>query len=1059
MRNRLIIAAVALNFSAQAQTFSTRAYSEDNGLQQKFIFSIDQDQNGVLYLGTESGIISYNGDYFSQAASVSGLAEKQVAAVLTDSNGVIWAGHFQSGVSCITHGVSSIVDSSDHVRGRINSLSEDAAGNVWGISQGRGLFRIDPFTRHITLAEGGALTQGKVLALHNHLYVASESGLRIYEPQADGSVHLQYVLSETQNVNITALCRGNLFGAEVLFVAGDGAGIFYYVINGNQLEYRGKTGSQDVPENIAVSAMVCDENNTLWIGSMGDGLFTVKFGPTLLPEYTERLNESNGLIDNNVQSLLIDLESNLWIGTFGSGLVQIPNSVFRYFTITNGLARSEVNCVVKDAYGTLWIGTNSGLTEFTPGVKTVHYDSRTGFADVEVTAVVFDTSGTMWIGTAADGIFVRDPLTQIFVNISKRFGLESQTVSGIVVSPNGLIYAGTSDGLYVFSSRNSAPAYFTTLDGLAHNNITQMHADAGGNVWFASKGSPPYMMHDGKINVVNDITNMQSYVINAMCEDNSGKRWVSTDGDGVFSFTTSAAGESRRIESYSMNEGLRSDHCIGVTTDDSGMLWVVHKGGVSVKFPDDSFFYSFGGIDNNLFDAMNGSIYADGSGTIYFCSDKGLIEVKPITREYLRRDPKISLAALFIDGTERTPSDRIELSPGSYNMTFEFNSILLGSNRHGPFFYRIIGADTVWRSALGRNIVIPQLSSGNYVLQVLPSRFAAVEGGTPLSIRISIDYPFWQKTWFIVAMILIVPLIIYGIIRMRTKSLMRLNHRLHILVQEKTFLLQTEKESVARINVELEEKRKDMTDSIHYAKRIQLAILPDLDMLKRNLADSFVYYEPRDIVSGDFYWFAEHGDLFFIAVADCTGHGVPGAFMSMIGSTLINKVVFDLGYSRPSEIMKSLNSEIKLSLHQQESMDSSHDGMDVAFCVIDKKERVLRFAGAGRPLLHMHNGTLYVHKTNKGGLGGVYNHLTPEFEEVIIPLVEGDSFYIYTDGFTDQFGGAHERKYSSPAFRGLVSGISNLPMKDQEKHIREAFTFWKGSGEQCDDVLVVGFRV
>lgn len=1046
-------------FRAAAQTFSSRVYSEDNGLLQKFIFSIAQDSNGVLLLGTESGVISYNGDFFAPTAPSNGLAEQQVASLFLDSRGMIWAGHFQSGISSITHNMASVVDSSESMRGRINSLCEDESGNIWGITTGRGLFSIDRATRKTVIAEGGGLTDGKVLFTGNKLLVGSETGVRVYKIDEDRSVQLQYVLPETQNMNITALSTGTLFGNPMLFAASDGNGVFYYSLNEEEPEFRGKLAASEIPVTVTFSALECDRYNTLWIGTLGDGLISVRFGPTLLPDYVERLNETTGLIDNNVQSLLIDRENNLWIGTFGSGLVQLPYSVFRYYTTANGLIRSEVNCVAKDNRGVLWIGTDAGLTEFSPGEKATHYDAHNGFADVQVTALAFDTAGRLWIGTKENGVYAMEGATHQFKSISDRFELESRSISGIAVPENGLVYVGTTDGLYVFNTINTAPAYFTTLDGLAHNNITQLHADSASNVWFASKGSPPYVMNNGHVTVINDIMNLQSYVINAICEDRDGKRWVTTDGDGVFSFSLGKGGGGRMMETYAMNNGLRSDHCIAAATDDFGMLWVIHKSGVSLKFPDDSFFYSFGAIDNKLFDAMNGTIYSDGTGTVYFCSESGLIEVRPVTREYLRRDPQISLAGLFIDGSQRTLTRNIELGPGSYNLTFEFNTILLGATRSGPFFYRIIGADTIWRSASGRNIVIPQLSSGEYVLQVLPSRHAMMKGSVPLAIRIFIDHPFWQKTWFIIAMILLIPLLIYGIIRMRTLSLVRMNERLHVLVTEKTFLLEAEKESVARINVELQQKTKDITDSIQYAKRIQMAILPDVEMFRQNVGEGFVFYQPRDIVSGDFYWFAERDDLFFIAAADCTGHGVPGAFMSMISSTLINKVVFDLGHSLPSEILKHLNSEIKASLHQQDSIDSSHDGMDIAICVIDKANGLLRFSGAGRPLLHMHNGELSVYKTNRGGLGGVYNNLVQVFDEVTLSMQPGDCFYMYSDGFTDQFGGAHEHKFSSRALRGLVSGIASLPMNEQEKHITEAFNTWKGKEEQCDDVLVIGFRI
>jgi ligand-binding sensor domain-containing protein/serine phosphatase RsbU (regulator of sigma subunit) len=1034
-------------------------YSEDKGLQQKFIFSIDQDTNGVLVLGTESGVIAYNGEYFAPAAPVSSLAEQQVASVLSTERGSLWAGHFQSGITCISRNMAGVVDSSEHVRGRIHAMDEDEQGIVWGIADGHGLFRIDPVSRKAHSVPGGESGTGRVVCYGKQLLVASEAGVRVYEVGADLSVQLLFVLPETQNKNVTGICVGKVFQQNVVFAAVEGDGVYYYTSAAKSFECKGKIANELLPADVLISAMTCDQYNSLWIGSMGYGLYKFGFGPTLLPVSSEVFNEASGLIDNNVQSLLVDDENNLWVGTFGSGLVEIPYSVFRFYTTNNGLARPEVNCIVRGDNDVMWVGTDAGLTKFRPGEKAEHYDHRNGFIDEKVTCLAADTAGFIWIGTSGDGIYTLDPSSMTFRNVSSRFHLRSANITALVALQNGEVYAGTTDGLYVFRNHTAPPDYYTTLNGLAHNNIRQLHADQAGNVWFASEGSPPYVMRNGKVTVVNDITNLQSYVINSVSEDNAGEHWVSTDGDGVFSFTLGAGGGSQVRENYSMKEGLRSDHCIAASADESGLLWVVHKSGVSMKFSGDSFFYSFTANDNKLFDNMNPCVYQDRNGSVFFCSADGLIEVTPASKEYLRRDPHISLANLFIDGSERFPTQSIELGPGSYNLTFEFNKILFGSNVSEPFYYRILGADTIWRSASGRSIVIPQLSSGIYVLQVLSSRRAVLNGNDPLSVRISIDYPFWQKTWFIVAMILFVPLVIYGIIRMRTLSLVRMNERLHVLVREKTFLLENEKESVARINVELRQKSKDITDSIRYAKRIQMAILPDLEIFRRNFPDSFIFYQPRDIVSGDFYWFAERDDLFFIAIADCTGHGVPGAFMSMISSTLINKVVFDHGYTRPSAILQTLNNEIKSSLHQQESSDSSHDGLDIALCVIDRKNNVLRFAGAGRPLLLVRNGAISIHKSNKGGLGGVYSRTSPVFEEFVIDMQPGDCFYMYSDGYTDQFGGARQNKFSSPNLRGLLQMIAPLPMEEQGKNVREAFNTWKGNEEQCDDVLVAGFKV
>ncbi|HTF05214.1 MAG TPA: SpoIIE family protein phosphatase, partial [Bacteroidia bacterium] len=980
-------------------------------------------------------------------------------------------GHFQEGVSCIAEGVASVVDSSDQMTGRVNTLAESTDGDIWGIADGKGIFRIDHGTRKLEFSAGGQLTTGRLLFdSQNRLLVGCENGLRVYELQKDKTVLLKYVLPETQGRNITAVCKGFVHGQEVLFVGAQGDGVYYYSVNEKAIQFIGYLKTELRCTDLAISSLACDQTNSLWMGTVGEGLRKITFDVTLFPERIDQFTQTSGLADDNIHSLLVDFENNVWIGTFGHGLVEIPYSVFHFYTQASGLIRPEVNCIVNDRMGALWLGTDAGVTRFHPHISRVgndasktpakHFDSRNGFANTKVTALLRDTSGMIWLGTDGNGLFRVNPRTEQFENMSARHQLTSVHINTLALTDEGKVLIGTTDGLYIFDGKKNTFAYLTTLDGLVHNNIHHLFTDHANNIWFSSEGSPPYIMHGEQFTLFQEIDRLKGFMINGVCEDNLGTRWIATEGDGIFSYNSLGADHNvAAFSQYTSGQGLKSDHCIAAIAENDGTLWVIHKSGLSMKFAGDSVFHTFSGSDNELFTALNPYAYKDEQGIIYLCSADGLVEISTQKKDYLRRDPKISLARIFINGRERQVSRSIHLSPGSYNLSFEFNTILFRASTVKPFYYRILGADSVWRISNGRNIIIPQLSSGDYVLQVAPSKRAAVQGTDQLAIRIYVDYPFWQKTWFIVLMIFLIPLVVFGIIRLRTLSLVNMNKRLQVLVKEKTFLLEAEKESVARINVELENKSKDITASIKYAKRIQLAILPDFPILKRNFPESFVFYEPRDIVSGDFYWFAERDDLFFVAVIDCTGHGVPGAFMSMISSTLINKVVFDLGITRPSEILNILNAEIKSSLHQHESSESSHDGMDIALCLIDKQKNTLHFSGAGRPLLLVRNGEVNVYKTNKGGLGGVYNHRQPVFEEVEIDLRKGDCFYMYTDGFSDQFGDHGGAKFSSPQFRRLVQTIADFPIEQQEEKIRETFYAWKGDEEQCDDVLVLGMRV
>jgi serine phosphatase RsbU (regulator of sigma subunit)/Tfp pilus assembly protein PilF len=260
-----------------------------------------------------------------------------------------------------------------------------------------------------------------------------------------------------------------------------------------------------------------------------------------------------------------------------------------------------------------------------------------------------------------------------------------------------------------------------------------------------------------------------------------------------------------------------------------------------------------------------------------------------------------------------------------------------------------------------------------------------------------------------------------------------------------------------RINRELEEKRREIQDSINYAKHIQRAILPRPQDILASL-QCFGLYKPRDTVSGDFYWFARPGGKVLIAAADCTGHGVPGAFMSMIGIDKLNQAVLEKQLTQPSHILSSINKGIRQSLKQDELGSTSRDGMDIALCCFDFEKSVLEFAGANRPLYLVRNGELTEVKPTKAAIGG-WTDNESQFGNTRIDIKAGDTIYIFTDGYPDQLGGEKGKKIMTKKFREILLSIQHLGMEEQEKELDRIFNEWKGAHEQVDDVLVIGIRV
>ncbi|MFT4545159.1 MAG: serine phosphatase RsbU (regulator of sigma subunit) [Polaribacter sp.] len=273
--------------------------------------------------------------------------------------------------------------------------------------------------------------------------------------------------------------------------------------------------------------------------------------------------------------------------------------------------------------------------------------------------------------------------------------------------------------------------------------------------------------------------------------------------------------------------------------------------------------------------------------------------------------------------------------------------------------------------------------------------------------------------------------------------------------------LNQSKNKIGKALEELNEKNEDLLSSIHYARLIQNAILPSEDRFRKVLPGSFVFHRPRDIVSGDFYWLQEHDDKIMVAAVDCTGHGVPGAFMSIIGNNSLNTAVREEGLTTPSLVLDSLNRGVSSTLTLQADINDVgiKDGMDIAFVTIDYKNKKIQYAGAYNPLYIIRDGQLIETKGDKFPIGLSIDDRLKLFTNHTFDLIEGDVVYIFSDGYPDQFGGPMGKKFKYEQFRNLLLEIHELSPRKQFKQVSNRFEEWMGDLVQVDDVLVIGFRV
>jgi serine phosphatase RsbU (regulator of sigma subunit) len=256
----------------------------------------------------------------------------------------------------------------------------------------------------------------------------------------------------------------------------------------------------------------------------------------------------------------------------------------------------------------------------------------------------------------------------------------------------------------------------------------------------------------------------------------------------------------------------------------------------------------------------------------------------------------------------------------------------------------------------------------------------------------------------------------------------------------------------------LESQNIRIAESINYSRKIQNAINPDEEDLKTHIKDSFILYKPKDTISGDFPWMYRKGKYLYLAAVDCTGHGVPGAMMSMIGSLLLNDIVNGEDDFLPSEILLKLHLAVVKTLKQDEPESNSSDGMDIGLCRINLEDDTLLYSGAHRPLIFLRNNEIIQLKGDKFPIGGMQYKSKNNYTDHEVIIQKDDAFYVYSDGLTDQIGGPENKKYMTNSLKEIILENPTLSMANMKILINQSFENWKGSNKQIDDVVLIGFK-
>lgn len=426
----------------------------------------------------------------------------------------------------------------------------------------------------------------------------------------------------------------------------------------------------------------------------------------------------------------------------------------------------------------------------------------------------------------------------------------------------------------------------------------------------------------------------------------------------------------------------------------------------------------------------------DGRNRLYRIDRNSSLSVNP--------ENEIIVTSIYNDNGNFSLSDVI-VNRNDQSISFEV--IAPGYVRKNTTYYQYIidGRMPDWSKwSLQTEYTLPFFNDpGHYNLRV---RAKDLWGniGEPVTISFTITAPFTQTTFFyvltgITAMLFVVVFFIF-----REKILQKEKKVLEIKVRERT--------------AEIESQKNQITSSILYASRIQVAMLPADDHFRNIFDDFFIFFRPRDIVSGDFYWVGEDDRNIYVTVADCTGHGVPGAFMSTLGITTLNEIIGNTPDPHAATVLNLLRDKIKTALHQTGKEGEATDGMDMAFCILSKDRTRLQYAGAYNPLFIFRGGEFSEYKGDRMPIGIHYGE-KDKFTNWEIDVNRGDAVYVFSDGLADQFGGAHGSKFKITNVKKLLKDIYFLPMEEQRKIVQSEFEKWKGPHDQVDDVTIIGFRI
>lgn len=1022
------------------QHYQYKHFDQQAGLNQAYVYAFTQDHQGYLWVGTGNGLLKFNGFSFEQFSTDDSIADNYITAMLHQGE-TLWLGHQTGQITSISGNKIQKHNLPGAEEAVVVGFQAASNESMWIATYENGLFFLDKNRQIRALTMVGEVPNINCFTVDSAGWVilGTDKGLYLALFQSDNNLLIgQSVggIEEGRVVTIQTLSSGDYM------VATEDKGIFRLKIEEEKVWIHRIIPGKMLNDYLVSYARV-DRQKNLWISAMGGGLAQVP-GAFSMHEYKPELIWITGNKTEYIKTIFIDRDENLWLGHYGQGLTQFRTNPFDLKKIEYQGKVLSVRAMASDR-GYYWLASGSLLFQYNKNGVLVK--NPASFSS-PISALCLGSSTELYIGTESSGLYKLNQENNQISKVNLGVGLLENSITDLEVLDNTL-WIGTRKGLAGKYNFADETVWFTIQNGnLPHNVVNSIYNDNKG-IWVATQSNTLVYFQAGVLHRKIEIPSENGRIlINGITLDTLGNIWVGSNGQGIFRLSSDSVLNIRE------KDGLFSDYCYSLLTSDDGNILVSHRGGLSRVNPSNLFVskvQSAVGLSGQE-EIFPGSILKESNSEIWIGTSSGLIHYKPQLEQPSSQSPLLSMVSMRANGIELPQKEEIKIHYGNYKLRFEFIGIYLKEPEGVKYQYRLLGYDNEWSEVNSEGLaVFSNVSAGNYTFQLLASTSEGIVTPEPLEVKLTIRRAIWTLWYFYLLVFSILAFGAFLYIKRREFYLMQRNRLLEEKVQERTLEIERQGEIIMKKNL-------DITDSIKYARTIQSAIFPPEEILVEALHEYFLINKPKDIVSGDFCWYTRSKGKYVIALTDCTGHGVPGSIMSMLGITLLNEVVNNLGITDSAEILELLREKVISALNQHRRDNPSYDGMNVGLVVIDKQQLTLQYSGAFHNLYFFRGGVLHTIKAERTPVG--FTPLEkPPFSAHIVPYQKGDMFYLFSDGYQDQFGGTEDKKFSNRRLLKHLSELQDKSIQYQKQNLEQTLTNWMQEREQTDDIILLGFRM